>query len=147
VLILLFGIVKKNTDFKVKGWQLVLALICNSVVVNILKYSIHRERPFVNNHFIEKLSTGGSPSFPSGHTADAFLIAVSVSLLFTRQKWWLLLVWLWALAVAYSRIVLGVHYPSDVLGSLFIGTAIAIIVHNYFKKIKANDDAAMVKRN
>lgn len=147
IIVLLYGIAKKNAVLKVKGWQLVIALVTNSVIVNIIKYAVNRERPFIHNQLIEKLSTGGSPSFPSGHTSDAFMIAFSVSLLFARQKCWLLLIWVWALLVAYSRIVLGVHYPSDVLGSILIGMLIAFIVNYYFKKKKANGDAAMVERN
>jgi undecaprenyl-diphosphatase len=101
-------------------------------VITILKHLVNRVRPFKVDKLIEKLSAGGSPSFPSGHTADAFLIAISLTLLFPKHKWSLALVWIWAIVVAYSRMALGVHYPSDVLGSMVIGGLIAVIVNSFF---------------
>lgn len=110
------------------------ALICNVIVVTFLKYTVNRLRPFVNNVIIEKLSSENTPSFPSGHTAAAFVIAMSFSLLFPNKTGLKIAVWLWAIAVAYSRIVLGVHYLSDVLASVIIGCVISIIVHKFFSK-------------
>lgn len=146
LLILIIGFRNKDVVQKWKGWQLLFAFAINSVIVNILKYTVNRERPFVHDNLIEKLSTGGSPSFPSGHTADAFVIAVYFSLLYPRKWWAQFLIWLWAIAVAYSRMVLGVHYPSDVLGSMFVGTIIAILLHRYFKKRKKDEPPAVVKK-
>lgn len=137
---LLYSYLKKNGALKIKGWQMLLALGINSVIVTIMKRIVNRERPFISDKLIEKLSTGGSPSFPSGHTADAFVVAVSVSLLFRKQKWFLVSVWLWAVLVGYSRLALGVHYPSDVLGSVIISSMIALIINRIFirQKLKRN---------
>ena len=112
--ILLYGIFLKNRVLKFNGCLIIGCITINSLIDNILKYSINRERPFINHPFIEKLSTGGSPSFPSGHTTDAFVIAFSITLLFYHNRLVLLLIWIWAFLVAYSRVVLGVHYLSDV---------------------------------
>jgi undecaprenyl-diphosphatase len=139
LVVLFFGVKKRSTSLKTKGWQLVICLCINSMVVNILKYTINRDRPFEHNHAIEKLSTGGSPSFPSGHTADAFVIAVLLSFLFSRRWVLLLSVWCWAILVAYSRMSLGVHYPSDVLGSMLLGLIVAIAVYFFIYKNKKND--------
>jgi undecaprenyl-diphosphatase len=134
IFIIAFAFFKKSRELKIRGWQLLFAFILNSVVITILKHLVNRVRPFKVDKLIEKLSAGGSPSFPSGHTADAFLIAISLTLLFSKHKWWLALVWIWAIVVAYSRMALGVHYPSDVLGSMVIGGLIAAIVNSFFKK-------------
>ncbi len=107
-------------------------------IVNIIKYTVDRQRPFELDVKIEKLSTGGSPSFPSGHTSDAFLMATCIMLLFGNKKWAIALVLSWAVFVAYSRIVLGVHYPSDVIGAILIGSANALIVNLGFANIKNN---------
>lgn len=136
ILVLLYGFYKKDQLFKIRGWQLVAALAMNSIIVNILKYSINRVRPFVHDPLIHKLSTGGSPSFPSGHTADAFVIVVTVSMLFKDKNGWVFLVWIWACAIAYSRIALGVHYPSDVLGGMLVGAFNAYLVQHLFNRRK-----------
>lgn len=145
LLVLISGFMKKDTLLRRKGWEVLGALLANSVIVNVLKYTINRERPFVQDKLIEKLSTGGSPSFPSGHTADAFVVATSMSLLF-YPKWQLLVpIWIWAIAIGYSRIVLGVHYPSDVLGSMVIGSMIAVVIHFLIKKRKADKVTILIE--
>ena len=62
---------------------------------------------------------GNSFSFPSGHAAKAFLAATILSGFFVRRK---KLFFTLAALVAFSRIYLGVHYPSDVLAGFALGT-------------------------
>lgn len=119
-------------SLKVKSAQLVAALAANTVAVTVLKFTINRERPYVDDPLIVQLTSGGSPSFPSGHTADAFVIAMSFTLLFREKTLLNSLIWIWVLTVAYSRVVLGVHYVSDIIGSAIIGSLIAIIVNKLF---------------
>lgn len=85
----------------------------------IIKHLVNRPRPFITYPFIEKVTGENSPSFPSGHTSDAFTLAISLSFFF--PKWYVITPsFLWAFAVGYSRMDLGVHYPSDILGSVII---------------------------
>lgn len=86
-----------------------------------MKYGFNRKRPFVTYpDLITKKSEAGSPSFPSGHTSQAFATATSLSLAY--PKWYVIAPsLLWAGAVGYSRMELGVHYPSDVLVGALIG--------------------------
>jgi len=130
--IFLYSYLKNDLSIKIKGWQMVASIAFDSIIITILKYSINRQRPFEIDNHIEKLSSGGSPSFPSGHTSNAFLIATCITILFSNNKWLLSLIWLWAFAVAYTRLALGVHYPSDVIGGMIIGTSNAIIVNWIF---------------
>lgn len=96
------------------------ALVVTVIITTIAKYTVNRTRPFVTYPIIEKEAAGGSPSFPSGHTSEAFALATSVSL--TYPKWYVIAPTLiWAGAVGYSRMDLGVHYPSDVLAGAIIG--------------------------
>jgi membrane-associated phospholipid phosphatase len=106
--------------------RVVLAFAASAAVATVLKYGLLKPRPFVAYNFIEKLTGGGSPSFPSGHTTDAFFLAGAVSLLF--NKWYVYLgMYVWAVLVGYSRMCLGVHYPSDVLMGVAIGSSVALI--------------------
>jgi membrane-associated phospholipid phosphatase len=102
------------------------SVVATVILTNAAKYIINRPRPFVTYSFIEKESSGGSPSFPSGHTSEAFALATSLSL--TYPKWYIVgPSFLWAGAVGYSRMDLGVHYPSDVLVGAIIGSGCAWI--------------------
>lgn len=116
------GLIGKNKDVKSRGIVMMESIIVSTVVSKSMKYIINRERPFVTYPYLEKRSDGGSPSFPSGHTEAAFATATSLSLAF--PKWYVIVPsYIYAGSVGYSRMHLGVHYPSDVLAGALVGTA------------------------
>ncbi len=122
--ILVFAYSRKNKEAQQKAYLIIASFILTAIISNTLKYSLDMPRPFETYAFIEKISVGGSPSFPSGHTSDAFVIAMAVSLAF--RKWFIVLpFFIWASLVGYSRMHLGVHYPSDVLAGAIIGSGSA----------------------
>lgn len=121
---LITGLIKKDSSLINKGLCIGSSLVVSTIITTGLKYSIKRDRPFITYPEIEKLSPAGSPSFPSGHTSMAFSTATSLSLAF--PKWYVITPsFLWASGVAYSRMHLGVHYPSDVLVGAIIGSGCA----------------------
>ena len=65
------------------------------------------------------------PSFPSCHTANNTAIAICCTLFFPRRGW---LYWLAAAGVAYSRIYLGAHWPSDVFGTFFLAAGETLLI-------------------
>lgn len=136
VVLLCIDLYRNNKVLRIQSFQIVTALICNLIVVIFLKYTVNRMRPFVTDVLIEKLSAESTPSFPSGHTASAFVIAIFFSLLLPGKTGLKVAIWIWAVIVAYSRIYLGVHYISDVFASVMIGCIISIIVHKFFSKYK-----------
>jgi len=105
--------------------QLALVFLVTSAITNlVLQPVIGRERPFVRS--LDVAVIGDRPtssSFPSGHAANAFAAAVVLSRFASAPAlaWWVL-----ASAIAYSRIYLGVHYPSDVVGGALVGIACAV---------------------
>lgn len=114
------GFLKQDSTIKNKGVYIGASLLVAAGITTGLKYSVKRERPFVTYPVIDKVMNAGSPSFPSGHTSDAFATATSISLAF--PKWYIIAPsFAWACSVGYSRMDLGVHYPSDVLAGAAIG--------------------------
>jgi len=124
VILLLLAYARKNAVLRKNAFRILISVALSAIIANILKYTIDLPRPYEIYPFIEKLSVGGSPSFPSGHTADAFAFAVAIGLVY--RKWYVLTAGLiWASLVGYSRMCLGVHFPSDVMAGAIIGAACA----------------------
>lgn len=92
---------------------------CYFVLKNVLK----RNRPFRTMTIKNQVNPSDQFSFPSGHTSAAFLFAVIVS---HAVPVLLLPLIFWASLVGLSRVVLGVHYPTDILAGAAMGSCIAL---------------------
>lgn len=124
LLVTSIGLIEHDQTLKNKGYYIGASLLSSALISTTLKYTIDRDRPFVTYPDIQKLSAAGSPSFPSGHTSEAFATATSLSMAF--PKWYVIApAYVWASAAAYSRMHLGVHYPTDVLAGAIIGAGSA----------------------
>lgn len=88
---------------------------------NLLK---RRRPPEIVPYFTSVIRASDQFSFPSGHTMAAFLLA---GLATSEMGFNALPLYFWAGAVAISRVVLGVHFPSDILAGATLGTLIAYI--------------------
>src|SRR5690606_6431006 len=96
-------------------------------LTNILKQVIGRMRPlYVDAEdwlaFDPFGFSAANASFPSGHATTAGAVLVVASLVLPRWRWLFLLA---AVAMAASRIVVGAHFPSDVIAGLAVGAAFA----------------------
>lgn len=133
---------------KKKGVITVLLLILTIVLSDqissfIIKPCFDRLRPcHVLEHVRLLVGCGGGKSFTSSHATNNFAMAFLIGHFWPRAKWWLLL---WAALVAYSRVYVGVHYPSDLLGGAVLGGVIALAVafgYDYVMKLINNRKVA-----
>lgn len=109
---------------------LLAQLVGPVIIVRILKMVVGRGRPDSADHNSASEAAGftwsaGFHSFPSGHAADLVTSMIFVALL-ARRVWVTGLVLAWAIAVAWSRVALAKHYPSDVIAGAAIGVVAAL---------------------
>lgn len=132
IAVLSLGMIQKDSSMKSKGIVMVEALCVNAFTTTALKWTFKRDRPFVSYPYLDKQADAGSYSFPSGHTSSAFTLATSMSLAF--PSWYVIApAYMYACAAGYSRMHLGVHYPSDVIAGAIVGAGSALL-SNYLQK-------------
>jgi undecaprenyl-diphosphatase len=131
VLVAFVAIVLRATSRPTAAWLLWIALLGGSLLNDVAKEAFGRERPRV----VPWLADVSSPAFPSGHAMRAIVVYVTLAWLVTRldgtptlrRAAWILALAV-TLAVGASRVHLGVHYPSDVLGGFLLGGAWILLV-------------------
>jgi undecaprenyl-diphosphatase len=117
-----------------KGWRrglqmALLSMACAWVACRLIRWGVPMPRPAQLSLGIQWIKHGAGAGFPSMHAAGAFALAQSMQLGAPRRPHWLRpLIWLLACAVALSRVVLGVHFPSDILVGALVGCAGAVCV-------------------
>ncbi|MCU0435870.1 MAG: phosphatase PAP2 family protein [Bacteroidia bacterium] len=118
--LLVHSLMKCDSVRQKRFWLVGSSMAVSTVITVGLKYGINRKRPYVTYNDIIPQQHTGPYSFPSGHTSSAFALATSVTMAF--PKWYVAApAFVWAGAVAYSRMHLGVHYPGDVIAGALIG--------------------------
>lgn len=124
---LIVGLIKKDSVLIHNGIKTGGAILLTTIVTTALKYGINRTRPYNEYPTLFHARTHTNQySFPSGHTSSAFSTATSLSLAY--PKWYVIAPsYLYACGVGYSRMYLGVHYPSDVIAGAIIGTACSFL--------------------
>ncbi len=128
------GVIRHDDNMFRNACVTIASAAVSGGITYVLKYTVNRERPFVTYPDIKKKSAAGSPSFPSGHTSGSFSIATSLSLAY--PKWYIIAPsFVWAGTVVYSRLHLGVHYPSDVLAGALIGAGSAYLTFKINQKL------------
>lgn len=133
---------KKAAEF-VLGCAIVFA--CCDFSSNVIKHSVKRYRPTHNLEIKDKIHVvndyhGGTYTFFSGHAANTFgIITYIFFCIHWLNKKYRLYFFVYPLVVVYSRMYLGVHYPSDILTGtitgLFFGWLVYRIMNRYFLQL------------
>ncbi len=126
----------RKRDLRGAGTMLLTSLYAALLTI-VAKPVLGRQRPSVIPHLVEVLGR----SYPSGHSLASSALYLTAAVIFARhfdkRRERLVLfafVAFWVLLVAFSRIYLGVHYPTDVLGGLLAGTAWAAAARALLKR-------------
>ena len=112
-------------------WVTMLSgVIARLGITELIRLFYHRPRPFMAYH-VHQLILDNEWSFPSGHAAFFFAVAVAI---FCYNKKWGSVFLVAAVFITVGRVIAGVHYPSDIAGGMLIGVAVAYIVFTLAEK-------------
>ncbi|MBQ7920580.1 MAG: phosphatase PAP2 family protein [Lachnospiraceae bacterium] len=115
------------------GGCMLLSMALTFILGNlILKNMVARPRPFtVATDIVLKIPQPGEYSFPSGHTMNSFTAATTVFLFYKKSG---IAAFVLAALIAFSRMYLFVHYPTDILGGIVLGIVDALLIFRLTSK-------------
>ena len=143
-LLLLIPAVGKESAEHVKlrrkmGICILLSLTLNFICGNlIIKNIVRRARPYQIDTSVIPLIYPSEYSFPSGHTSASFAAACAI---FLNHKKSGIAAFAMAALIAFTRLYLFVHYPTDILGGMVLGIISAIVVNILYKKYMSKREA------
>jgi undecaprenyl-diphosphatase len=124
-----FLIHEKKKAMSILVMSILTVSLSDSLTVRVIKPLVARERPCASDNAIKGgrflIDQKSSYSFPSAHAANAFGQAMLFSFFYMRWAW---LFFSLATVIGFSRIYVGVHYPSDVLAGACLGVMVAWLV-------------------
>lgn len=126
------------------GITMLAAMAFSFLLGNLcLKNIIQRKRPCAVDTSVRLLIPFPSEySFPSGHTLNGFTAATVIFLYFKKPGVFALLL---AAAIAFSRMYLFVHYPTDILGGMVLGFVDAVMVYLLAKRVRRGREEKLMK--
>lgn len=126
------GLITKDDAMIKSAVAIASGMGLNTMITLGAKNIFQRPRPYNTYPDLNAYRRLGSYAFPSGHTSIAFTTATALSLHY--PEWYVVVPsYLWAASVGYSRMYLGVHYPSDVLVGAILGTGCAFLSYKVNK--------------
>ena len=115
------------------GLTCALSLLFSLLLCNLgLKPIVMRERPFAGKEMELLVAAPQDFSFPSGHTSSSFAAATALS---AHGRSWGIPAYILAVLIAFSRLYLYVHFPSDVLAGAVVGIICGILARLVIKKV------------
>ncbi len=138
--LLIFYLLQKKIGWKKFGYYIlftaVLILICDQTV-NLFKHGFERLRP-INDEEIKGLlrivKTSKSFSFFSGHATNSMASTVFTFMILRKYYKYSYLLFLFPLIFAYSRIYLGLHFPTDILTGYVFGATMGFVCYKLYSK-------------
>jgi undecaprenyl-diphosphatase len=114
-----------GTDYwKRLALVMIIGIVITALVVLLIKFTVRRSRP--EGEWGRIYRSTDPHSFPSGHAARSAMLTVLA--LGSGPIWLGLLLLVWAPLVGLARIILGVHYPSDVLAGMALGIVMGVLI-------------------
>ena len=118
------------------GARLLVLFLFSAYLNSVAKAVALQPRPFEYDPGVKALVHAGGSGFPSGHTQNAVVVWGYIAAQVKKTKMWIL-AGILMIAIPLSRVYLGVHFPTDLLGGYIIGTALLLLYLSLALKLEA----------
>ena len=138
--LVIFYLLQKKLGWKKFGYYILftaLLIVLTDQTANLFKHTFQRLRPCNDetvNHIIRVVKSSPSFSFFSGHAANSMATAVFSFMILKKFYKHTYLLFLFPLIFAYSRIYLGLHFPSDIITGYTFGATFGFICYKLYQK-------------
>jgi membrane-associated phospholipid phosphatase len=133
--LLIGGLIDNNRKMRQNALYVASSSVISYGLVLLVKKLVKRPRPFRGNFRVIPVYIAGDYSFPSGHASSSISTATSLSIAY--PKWYVIApAFLWAGSVTYSRMYLGLHYPSDVTVGALTGAGTAVYLNTIRNRVQ-----------
>jgi membrane-associated phospholipid phosphatase len=133
--LLIGGLIDNNREMRQNALYVASSSVISYGLVLLVKKLVKRPRPFRGNFRVIPVYIAGDYSFPSGHASSSISTATSLSIAY--PKWYVIApAFLWAGSVTYSRMYLGLHYPSDVTVGALTGAGTAVYLNTIRNRVQ-----------
>ncbi len=125
----------RNDYYKKVSYKAIMSSVVSLFIHSLIKLFFFKPRPFVKRRVGILIPSKTDSSFPSKHTLLAFAISTSI---FLYDRVLGSIMWVISMLTGFSRIWVGHHYPSDIIGSAFIASLTSIILDKTAGKYSIN---------
>lgn len=130
--------ISKHYKNRIAGIGIIFGVTLSDILSSrILKHIFLRPRPFEVLDNVFKLVSSAGPSFPSSHAFNSFTAATLITFFF-KKKFFSLIAYFIAFLSSFSRIYVGVHYPSDIFFGAIFGFLFGWLFYKIIKKFFLN---------
>jgi len=129
---LFFSQYTKREKMQIFLVTVISAFVARFGITEIIRFFYHRPRPFLDLP-VHQLLTENSWSFPSGHATFFFALATAVYLYHKKLG---IIFFIATILMTASRVIAGIHYPSDIIGGALIGIIVAHGVFYFYRKVE-----------
>ena len=143
LLILFFAPYEMRAKVRMFSAVILSAIIARAGITELIRFLYHRPRPFVA-YPVHNLITETSYSFPSGHATFFFAFAMVIYL---YNKKWGIGFFAISTLMTISRVMAGVHYPSDIVGGALIGMGVGYVTYYVIEIYGENSKNGMLEKN
>lgn len=126
---LTYGLIENDKNALSYSLESSMSMGVSILISSLLKKAVGRPRPSITYPEINSYKEPNYQSFPSSHSAFAFAMTISMAYHSKGRAYVSIPIFSWPIGVGYSRMRLGRHYPTDVLGGAIIGIGSGIFSH------------------